>query len=142
MMAAMSMTATAASTSRSSEAPTRTSAVRPPLGVTSNFDDPPDAGHDFAFFVTIISTVLIFSLFLVRGYAKFAILRQVTPEDGRSCNHLTGHTMSERSAPADQTFASDLFDLNRVYRSDAREQSKGWSVLTEPRRFLWRHFWQ
>lgn len=84
----MSMSATAASTSTSSEAPTRTSAVRPPLGVTSNFDDPPDAGHDIAFFVTIISTVLIFSLFLVRGYAKFAILRQVTPEDGRSCNPL------------------------------------------------------
>lgn len=87
MMAAMSMTATVATISRSSEAPTRTPAVRPPLGVTSNFDDPPDAGHDLAFVVTVISSFLIFSLFLVRGYVKTVILRQITIEDGRFCNH-------------------------------------------------------
>lgn len=81
MMAAM--TATVEATSTSSEAPTRTPAVRPPLGVTSNFDDPPDAGHDLAFVVTIISSFLIFSLFLVRSYVKTVILRQITIEDGR-----------------------------------------------------------
>lgn len=70
-----------ATPSRSSGDPIRTSAVRPPLGVTSNFDDPPDAGHDIAFQVSVVCSVLIFSLFLVRSYVKVAILRQVTAED-------------------------------------------------------------
>lgn len=136
----MSVTASAATTSRSSEAPTRTGAVRPPLGVTPNFDDPPDAGHDVAFFVTIISTVLISGLFLVRSYVKIAILRQATTEDGRFCDHLTGQNPFERSAPADQTFSSDLFNRNCVYKSDAMEQSRGRKILTECRRSLWQHF--
>lgn len=88
MMGALSIAA-AAATSRSLGASdtTRTSAVRPPLGVTSNFDNPPDAGHDVAFVVSIICSVLIFSLFLVRSYVKMVILRQVTIEDGRCGNH-------------------------------------------------------
>ncbi|KAJ0107424.1 hypothetical protein J7T55_009389 [Diaporthe amygdali] len=81
----MSMTATLSS--QSSEAPTRDSAVKPPPGVTSNFDDPPDAGHNIAFSIAITSTVLILSLFLVRGYVKVFILRQITIEDANGAGY-------------------------------------------------------